>query len=266
MAEGPELLVERMDSVVVLTLNRPERQNALTASLLESLAQALDGLSSDDGSRCVVLRGEGDKAFSVGMDLTAMAVATPEENQRLVGAGGPLRDAIRAIEEFPYPVIAMIDGYALGAACELAVSCDLRVGCEKSLMGMPPAKLGIVYPPEGLERFVRNLGLATARRLFYTARHFQCSELYAMGMLDFVRGDDIEAFTMELAREISLYAPLSMKGHKRVLRAIAGSAGTLDAGPRADAQRLVMEAMGSEDAAEGLKAFFEKRPLRFTAK
>jgi len=77
------------------------------------------------------------------------------------------------------------------------VSCDLRVGCDKSRMGMPPAKLGIVYPPEGLERFVRTFGLATARRLFYTARHFPCAELSSMGMLDFVCGDDIEEFTID---------------------------------------------------------------------
>jgi len=266
LADEPELLVENMDGFAVLTMNRPERRNALTASLLESLAAALGELSSDDGTRCVVLRGAGDKAFSVGMDLNAMAVSTPEENQRLIGAGGPLRTAMAAVEEFPYPVIAMIDGYALGAACELAVSCDLRVGCDKSRMGMPPAKLGIVYPPEGLERFVRTFGLATARRLFYTARHFPCAELSSMGMLDFVCGDDIEEFTIELAREMSHLAPLSMKAHKRVLRAIVGAAGAIDATTRADAQRLVIEAIGSEDAAEAMKAFFEKRPPRFTAK
>jgi enoyl-CoA hydratase/carnithine racemase len=260
--EEPELLVEELEGYAVLTMNRPERQNALTASLLESLAAAVASLEQDN-IRCIILRGTGNKAFSVGMDLSAMAVSTPEANQRLIGAGGPLRDAIAALEDFPYPVIAMIHGYALGAACELAVSCDLRVGCGQARMGMPPAKLGIVYPPEGLERFVKTLGLATARRLFYTARYFETGDLYAMGVLDFVCGEEIEGFTKELAREISHYAPLSMKGHKTTLRAIAGSSGVLDDERRKEVYGLVKQAMESKDATEGLKSFVEKRPPRF---
>lgn len=262
--ENDCVLVERRDAVFVITLNRPESGNALTAELLEALRRELATAASAGGTRCAVVKGAGVKAFSVGMDLPSMARATPEENQRLIGEGGPLRLAIAEIEKFPHPVIAMVRGYAAGAACELAVSCDLRVGNRQTLMGMPPAKLGIVYPPEGLERFVQTLGLATTRRLFLTARYFAGEDLYSMRMLDFLCGEDIEEFTMELAGEIARLSPLSMKGHKRVLMEIARSiAPRIDEEQREALWALGAEAMKSADAAEGLAAFLEKRKPRF---
>jgi enoyl-CoA hydratase/carnithine racemase len=230
--------------------------------LLESLAEALRSLAGDGETRSVVLRGAGER-FSVGMDLDAMAVNAAEENQRLIGAGGPLREAMQAIEESPYPVVAMIRGHAAGAACELAVSCDLRAGCEGSRMGMPPAKLGIVYPPEGLERFVRNLGLPTTRKLFYTAQYFRGEELYGMGVLDFLCGDsELEDYTMELARNLAGNAPLSMKGHKRILRLIA-EAEPLPPDVASEINELVAKALSGMDAVEGIIAFKEKRPPEF---
>jgi enoyl-CoA hydratase len=260
-----EILVEKRDGFAVVTMSRPRRRNALNASLLESLASAFAELGRDGSARCAVLRGSGDEAFSVGMDLTAMAVATPEENQRLIGAGGPLRTAMAAIEAYPYPVLAMVQGYGLGAACELAVSCDIRIGCGQTRMGMPPAKLGIVYPPEGLERFVSRLGLSVTQRLFYTARHFEADELYAMGVLDFLCGEELEGFTMEMAREIACSAPVSQSGHKQILRSIAAaSVAAIDAGTRTAIEETVTEAMASDDAAEGIAAFLDKRPPRFT--
>jgi enoyl-CoA hydratase/carnithine racemase len=253
-----ELLVENRNDVAVLTLNRPSKGNALTASMLEKLTGELASLAEGEKAKCVVLRGAGEK-FSVGMDLNAMAECTPTDNQELIGAGGPLRLAISGIEEFPFPVIAMIRGHAAGAACELATSCDLRAGSSSSRMGMPPARLGIVYPPEGLERFVRTYGLAVARKLFYTARYFEGRELYMMGMLDFfVTDDELEPFTMELASRLTRNAPLSMRGHKRTLALIAGQ----EAAPAealSEIMGMVSGAIASDDAVEGIRAFQEKR-------
>lgn len=264
MSVDLELLVERRDGIAMLTLNRPHSGNALTASLLDTLAETLDELASDREVRCVVIRGAGAKAFSVGMDLTVMAASTPEENQHLIGAGGPLRRAIEAIEAFPFPVIAMVQGYGAGAACELAVSCDLRTGCGQTRMGMPPAKLGIIYPPEGLERFVRKLGAASAQRMFLTARYFEADELYVMGVLDFLCGDELEGFTMELARGIAANAPLSMRDHKTILQSISRAQGfCLDEATRAAANEAVIRAMRSADAEEGMLAFLKKRPAEF---
>jgi enoyl-CoA hydratase/carnithine racemase len=262
LSENHELLLETEGAVAVLTLNRPDQGNALTATLLGSLVETLGELSGEGVVRCVVLKGAGER-FSVGMDLNVVATGTPEENRNLIGAGGPLREAMRAIEEFPYPVVAMIRGHAAGAACELAVSCDMRVGCESSRMGMPPAKLGIVYPPEGLDRFLRLLGLPSTRKLFYTARYFKGPELRAMGMLDFLCSDDeVESYTMELARQVAGNAPLSMKGHKRILGLLA-EAEPVPPGDAAEIRSLIIEALSSADAIEGVVAFKEKRPPDF---
>jgi enoyl-CoA hydratase/carnithine racemase len=262
LSGNEELLMETEDAVAVLTLNRPDKGNALTVSLLGSLAETLGELAQEGSVRCVVIKGAAEK-FSVGMDLDAMMTMTPEEKRKLIGAGGPLRKAAAAIEAFPFQVVAMIRGHAAGAACELAVSCDLRVGCGATRMGMPPARLGIVYPPEGLERFVRTLGLTTTRKLFYTARYYKGPELYVMGMLDFLCEDgELEEFTMKLARELAGNAPLSMKGHKRALRLLAGSAPLSDQ-VKAEIDALGAEAMSSTGAIEGIVAFKEKRPPDF---
>jgi enoyl-CoA hydratase/carnithine racemase len=262
LSEDDDITLITEGAVAVLTLNRPDAGNALTASLLESLAGRLEGLASEGAARCVVLRGAG-KRFSVGMDLNAMASGTAEENQRLISAGGPLRSALEAVDEFPYPVVAMIKGHAAGAGCELAVSCDLRIGCDSCRMGMPPAKLGIVYPWEGLERFVRTLGLATTRKLFYTATYFNGPELYDMGILDFLCPDDeLESLTMEVAGRLAANAPLSMKGHKKILRLLTeGHNFSPEAAEEIDA--MVAEAMFSSDAVEGVVAFKQKRPPDF---
>lgn len=262
MSDNDNLLLKTADAVAVLILNRPDAGNALTASLLSSLAEKLGELAREGAARCVVLKGAGAR-FSVGMDLNAMASGTAEENQKLIGAGGPLRLAMQAIDEFPYPVVAMIKKHAAGAACELAMACDLRVGCEGSRMGMPPAKLGIVYPLEGLERFLQTVGLVTTRKLFYTARYFKGPELFNMGMLDFLCADDeLEPYTMELARQLAANAPLSMKGHKRILRLLAeGKQVSPEVASEINAR--VAEALGGTDAIEGIMAFKEKRPPEF---
>jgi enoyl-CoA hydratase/carnithine racemase len=262
LSESKDLMLEISGEVAVLTINRQEVGNALTASLLDSLAEKLDHLAREGAARCAVLKGAG-KRFSVGMDLNAIATGTAEENRRLIGEGGPLRSAMRAIEQFPYPVVAMVKGHAAGAACELAVACDLRVGCEGSRMGMPPAKLGIIYPLEGLERFLRSVGLTTTRKLFYTAAYFKGDELFNMGMLDFMCDEDeLESYTMELAQRLAANAPLSMKGHKKILRLLAeGAQVSPEVASQVDA--MVAEALGSNDAIEGVVAFKQNRPPEF---
>lgn len=265
MTDKRELLIEKKDDVAVLTLNRPECANAMNASILEDLAGSLGTLADEGRIRCVVLRGAGEKAFSVGMDLAVIAEAPPEDNLLLIGEGGPLRKAIAAIESFPYPIIAMVYGYAAGAACELAIACDLRTGDHATKMGMPPAKVGIVYPLEGLDRFVRVLGLAVTRKLFHTARYLEGDELFSMGVLDFLTHGDLWHFTMELASEVAALAPMSQRSHKILLGRLSAAGGALTEDLRIEARALAEEAIRSEDGAEGVRAFLEKRPPRFGA-
>jgi len=259
MNDEAELLVEREGELAVLTLNRPRRRNALSTTLLVSLAQALNDLAAEGLVRCAILRGSGEKAFSAGMDLSALPEGLPEDIQKQISAKGPLQFGLDTIEDVPFPVIAMIRGYCVGGGCETSMACDLRVGAEGARMGMPPARLGIVYPPEGLHRFIRNLGYPTTKKVFFTARLFEASEAYAMGMLDYLVPDaELDDFTTRLARDIAANAPLSIAGHKRVLRMMTQMA-PLAAGERAEVDSLMGRALASKDAMEGILAFREKR-------
>lgn len=259
MSNDSELLVKLKDSVAILTLNRPERRNALSTTLLISLAQALKELADNRDVRCVIIRGAGEKAFSAGMDLTAVPEGVPEELKKQIDAKGPLQFGLDAIEEYPFPVIAMIRGFAVGAGCEMTMACDLRIGASNARMGMPPARLGIVYPPEGLRRFIRNLGLPTTKKLFLTARIFDGEEVQSMGLMDYVFGEEeLEERTMGVAEVIAKNAPLSIIGHKRSLFLLT-KAEPLRDDDRGEIDDLMMKALGSEDAQEGLTAFIQKR-------
>jgi len=257
--DEPELLLERMDDIVILTLNRPHRRNALSSTLLVSLAQTLWELAEEGGVRCAVMRGAGDKAFSAGMDLSALPEGLPADLQKQIEDKGPLQVGLDAVEDCPFPVIAMIRGYCIGGGCETSMACDLRVGAEGCRMGMPPARLGIVYPPEGIHRFIRNLGYPTAKRVFLTARLFEAAEAKEMGMLDYlVPGEELEDFTLRLARDIAANAPLSVAGIKRSMRIMTAMT-PLGREERAEIDAIMGRALASEDAREGIAAFREKR-------
>lgn len=261
--KSDKLLVETSAKVAWITFNRPDRGNPLDEEMLDALTSSIEEFEEADRIRCVVLQGAG-KRFSVGMDLHDMAKLSPEANSALVAVHGPLRRAIHAIETFKYPVIAKISGYAVGAACELALACDLRAGCFASCMGTPPSKLGLVYPPEGLARFASVLGFPTAKKLFLTAGYFYGQELYDMGMIDYLIEDEkLDGFTAKLARTTSTNAPRSQAGHKYAFRKMQNQI-QLDPEFCEEMDTLISEAFSSTDAVEGLKAFLEKRPPRFS--
>ena len=259
MNDETELLVERMDDVAILTLNRPRRHNALSTTLLVSLAQALNDLAAGGSVRCAILRGAGDKAFSAGMDLSALPEGLPDDIQKQISAKGPLQFGLDAVEDAPFPVIAMIRGYCMGGGCETSMACDLRVGAEGCRIGMPPARLGIVYPPEGMHRFIRNLGFPATKKVFFTARLFEAAEAKEMGMLDYlVPAEELEGFTLELARNIAANAPLAVAGIKRTMHMMAAMT-PLSEEESEESAAIMGRALASEDAREGIAAFREKR-------
>ncbi|OFW58559.1 MAG: hypothetical protein A2W01_11035 [Candidatus Solincola sediminis] len=258
-----ELLVEVQSRIATITLNRPERRNSLSASLLLSLPEAINELADNGTTRCIVLKGAGDKAFCAGMDLRALSEQMPDELLSQITAKGPLQQAIEAMESCRLPLIAMISGYALGAGLELTLGCDLRVGAEGCIMGMPPVRLGIVYAPEGLARFIRNLGLGQAKKLFLTSRYINGREAYEMGLLHYVMPDDqVEKFTYELAEEIAGRAPLAVGGIKRSLQILTRYSAPGEA-EQAEMNGLIEQAALSSDAREALSAFNEKRKPDF---
>jgi enoyl-CoA hydratase len=257
--ENDPLLIEKKGYVCTLIMNRPRKRNSLSPGLLIQLCRTLEDLDRAGDARAIVLRGAGDQSFSSGYEIEALPTDVPPEMQDQLLARNPLESTIAAILNYPYPVIAMINGSAFGGGCELAACCDLRVAAEDILMAMPPAKLGLVYSLNGLLRFVQNLGLPATRELFYTGRRFDTRRLREFGLVDYVLPrDQLESFTYELAEEIAGNAPLSIKGTKKILGMISRSFRL----PEEDvqtAQMMAAQAFNSEDLKEGQRAFKEKR-------
>ncbi len=254
------LLEARRGRVAVFTFNRPEKRNALDPELLFALGDRLAALAAEGDIRCVVLRGAGDEAFSAGYDIGRI----PGGRDRPPRQGNPLDYGLQAVHDFPYAVIAMIRGFALGAGCHLAAACDLRLASATARFGMPPVKLGVVYPVEGYRLFVRLVGLAAAKELFLTGRQIDASRALEIGLVHRVLPDDeLEPYTMALAEEIAEEnAPLAVRASKRILDRL--SEGPLSEEDEREFRRLMAEAFASHDLREARAAFAEKRRPRFS--
>jgi enoyl-CoA hydratase/carnithine racemase len=266
MDEASQLLSEKRDRIGVLTLNRPERRNALSPRMLIELHEALESWGGEDEIRAVVIRGSGGKAFSAGYDISAIPTdVTPEIASRLRDRN-PLQLALESVKHFPYPTIAMLNGHCFGAAVHLALCCDLRVGADDIAVGIPPARLGVVYPHEGIAQVAQVVGMARAREIFFTGRSYRGEGLRAIGLVEqLVPRGELEATVFELAEEISTNAPLSLKGMKRILNLIEGAV-ALSGEARREAEALFAAVLRSDDAKEGQKAFVEKRKPSFAGR
>ena len=211
------ILTEKKGFVATLVLNRPEKRNSLTPEMLFKIARQLKEFAKDDDIRTVVIRGEGGKAFSAGYDIAEIPKDITEELVEELKEKNPLEIGFNAIETYPYPVIAMIDGYALGAGCEMAMACDIRIASDTSKIGIPPSRIGLVYHPSGLQRFINVLGVARAKEVFFTGKYYDIMAAKDMGMVNYVVPKlDIVSFTYDIAKEIADNAPLSLKGHKYI--------------------------------------------------
>jgi enoyl-CoA hydratase/carnithine racemase len=252
-------LVEQQERTCTIIFNRPERRNALSPLLLYQVSEKLKQLKEEDEVRCLILRGAGDKAFSSGYDITAIPTHVSPEVMETLKTKNPLQLALDAVQDFPYPVIAMINGMAFGAGCELAVTCDIRIAVDSARLGMPPAKLGVVYMPAGIMRFVNVAGLANAKEIFFTGRYYPASRAREMGLVHYVLpADQLVPFTYEMAQEISGNAPLALKGVKTIFKACLKHQ-QIEPEDLKQIEMLVAQAFNSEDLKEGQKAFLEKR-------
>ena len=238
------------DGVGRLTISNPAKRNALDRGVLDGLVDALSAVDA----RCVVLTGEGP-VFSAGYDIADLST------EHLAEAAAellthPFEAALAALDAVEVPVVAALGGHAFGGGLELAVACDLRVCAPAARLGMPPARLGVVYSHTGLRRFVDAIGSARARELFLTARPVDAAEALSWGLVNEVV-DDVAARSVALAGEIAALAPLSLRGNKRVLRALSPP---LEPALETELLALREAAFGSADFAEGVRAFIEKRP------
>lgn len=254
---GAVLHVEDRDpGVRVLTLSNPARRNALDDALLASLREALSPEASA-GVRALLVRGEGGRAFCAGYDLTRLPEA---------GEEGPLPDellgeTLRLLEAHPAPSVALVQGAAYGAGCDLALACDLRVGAEDAVLCMPPARLGIIYAADGLRRLTAATRLPFARWMALTGAPVPAARALAEGLLDEVHAADrAEAAALALCESLAGMAPLALAGMKETFRRLAPRLTPED---EAALRALRRTAFRSEDAREGRAAFQEKRSPRF---
>jgi len=263
MAETEILLQEIKGNIGTLTFNRPERRNALSPELLIKLHLTLREWALQGAIRVVIITGGAGKAFSSGFDIASIPTNLSPEMEALMKTANPLDLALSSVRNFPYPTIAMMNGYAYGAGCNLAVCCDIRIAVDDVSVGMPPAKLGLVYHPEGLRQFIEVVGMARAREIFFSGKTYRGAEVLAMGLVNYlVPRTELEAKTRALAEEIAVNAPISLRGMKRIFNML-GDAAVLGIDAAAEADRFMAEAFRSEDLREGQTAFFEKRKPLF---
>ncbi|MGA9175328.1 MAG: enoyl-CoA hydratase-related protein [Thermoactinomyces sp.] len=255
----PSVLLDKKDELAIVTINRPEVHNALNRSVLSELAQVVDELANDRQTRVVIITGAGEKAFSAGADLKERRTMSEEEVRRFINL---IRDTFTKIEQMPKPVIAAINGVALGGGTELALACDLRIVAEHAILGLTEVSLGIIPGAGGTQRLPRLVGKAKAKEWIFTAKKVTATEAERWGLANQVtpKGKALET-ALEWAQAIKDQAPL----------ALAEAKFAIDRGIETDlATGLLLETKAYEtliptkDRLEGLAAFKEKRKPRYT--
>jgi enoyl-CoA hydratase/carnithine racemase len=263
LADG-KLLVDRpAEGIVRLTISNPEKRNALDHPILDAISTVLDEEASpQSGTRCAVVTGAGGM-FSAGYEIGEIAGRSfQEEAERLVAH--PFTEAIEALEAFPYPTLAALPGHTIGGGLELALACDLRVASTQIKLGMPPAKLGLVYSHTGLRRFIATIGAARTRELFLLGSYIDAKVALDWGLVNrTVPSAELERTALSLAGELAANAPLSQIGNKRVIAALLRAEGALPEDVEAELIELRRASFESHDLREGMAAFAEKRAPRW---
>ena len=254
LASGKLLLDEPADGVARLRIANPDRRGALDHEILDALADAARELEA----RCLVITGT-DKVFSAGYDLGDLEGQDFERSASQLVAH-PFHAAIEALEAYRYPVLGQINGHAIGGGLELALTCDIRLAARGVKVGMPPAKLGLIYSHTGLRKFIEVCGVANTAELFHVGRNVDAERALAMGLVNqVVEPDELEPRALELAAEIAANAPLSLEGNKRIIRALREHPGRLPPDLEGDLIELRESCFRSDDFREGVRSFAEKR-------
>jgi enoyl-CoA hydratase len=255
------LLHEKRNGIGYVTINRPEKLNALNQKVMEELYACFQDIESDDEVRAIILTGAGEKAFVGGADINELAVQTPVEGKETSVRGQQILDFI---EHLGKPVIAAINGYALGGGCELAMACTLRIASENARLGQPEVKLGLIPGYAGTQRLPRLVGKGRALEMLLSGDPISASEAYRIGLVSqVVPAQELIVTAEKLAQKIMANAPLAVKF---VLEAVSHGLEM----PEAEGQFMEATLFGlcctTADMKEGTRAFLEKRPARFVGK
>jgi enoyl-CoA hydratase len=247
------LLLERRNRVAIITINRPEKRNALNIKTREEGAALIEELRSDDSVNVVVITGAGDKAFIAGADIAEFAGRTSNMQRDVMVQ----RSLFNAIDTFPKPVIAMVNGYCLGGGCEVALACDIRIASETASFGQPEINLGIIPGGGGSQRLTRLVGEGKAMEMILSGQIIDAKTAFAIGLVNHVYpADQLEAKTLELANTIAEKGPIAVRLAKEAVKIASRS--NLDEGLRREVDLFAL-CFATEDKDEGVAAFLEKR-------
>ena len=260
LADGKLRLDHPAPDVVRLTIDNPAKRNALDHAILDAIAVTVPQLEA----RCLLVTAAGP-VFSAGYDIGGLPEDEFADRAEALVAH-PFHDAIEALERFPFPSVAALNGHAIGGGLELALTCDLRLASEDAKVGMPPAQLGLVYSHTGLRKFVDAIGAARTRELFFTARNIPAARAERWGLVNEVMpAGEVAGRSVEYATRIASLAPLAQRGNKRVLDALVAAEGALDPATERELVELRAACFRSEDFFEGVRSFAEKREPRWRA-
>ena len=247
------VLYERTGSVGVLTINRPEALNALNGAVIEQLSSMLDEIAASCPN-CLIVTGAGAKAFVAGADIGEMKDMNPQEAKLLSAAGNSVMEKL---ESLPAPVIAAVNGYALGGGCELALSCDIRIASENAVFGLPETGLGVIPGYGGIQRLIRSVGLAKAKELIFTAGRVSAAEALEIGLVNAVcHAGELMETALRMAGKIAANAPVAVRAAKKTANESLGLS-------LSEAARLETEpfaaCFATRDQKQAMAAFSEKR-------
>ena len=261
LAGGKLRLDHPAEAVARLRIDNPDKRNALDHDVLNGIAAALPELDRGIEVRCVLITGE-PPVFSAGYDIGSLPDDSFERDAEALVAH-PSHAAMTALASHPWPTVAAINRHCLGGGLELAITCDLRICAAGAKLGMPPAKLGLIYGHTGLRKFIEVIGVPRTKELFLTGRNLSAARAEEVGLVNQVVGDgELEDAGVELAAEIAANAPLSMRGNKRVIQTLANNPALSEEQER-ELVELRESCFSSADLREGIRAFAEKRKPRW---